>query len=581
MSTIKIILWMMLSLELVIGHQGIPTTEPAIDPSTLQYRPILYSEADLVDYNFHAFLVFDHPIVTDTQYLNIRVKNLGNGEETGAWLVRNIPIAPTFDPRPVHYRMNLFGISDGVGCPEVVEYDVLCGDYQLDSLFEAQSTIIPPTLPVEHHVPPGIQHIHTDVLIPYFGPIFIPPILPDTLYIVARGCTVPNIDLDSLVHGDNDTDEIDDSDWNACGPAAAANSLRWLMESHPSIPIVDSLRGILDTMKKYASKDADGTFWDSIVSAKLRFIDKHMLPIHVKYQVHTPYPGFKQEIKSPNKTYGHKAENQTGEDGIPTFEWLCEELAKGEDVEMGIQYWCKSETNPDSMVRAGSHYVNLTGYAVAGGDTWLMWKHDIWQQTPEGTVEEWGKLGKAKKPDDESEDPDLYPMLSEMSYTEEGCVAFLADAISESYDPEVTFCTKTVTNTSDSGPGSLRHAIDCNPAGATIKISPDLDGDTIVVSGEDLVVDKELKIEAPEGVDIKIKFETEKGFIVEEDGELELDGVDIISGTGETGSAIDNSGETTLRNVDVFDNDGVPGTGVLIDNKGEMHIEGETNLKKE
>jgi len=35
-------------------------------------------------------------------------------------------------------------------------------------------------------------------------------------------------------------------DLNSCARAAAANSLKWLMNAHPELPDIDSLRELLD-----------------------------------------------------------------------------------------------------------------------------------------------------------------------------------------------------------------------------------------------------------------------------------------------------------------------------------------------
>ena len=50
-----------------------------------------------------------------------------------------------------------------------------------------------------------------------------------------RGCTVPNIDLDSSVYNPRDMPgEV--GDWNCCSPAAQTNSLQWLENTDSRIP---------------------------------------------------------------------------------------------------------------------------------------------------------------------------------------------------------------------------------------------------------------------------------------------------------------------------------------------------------
>ena len=55
----------------------------------------------------------------------------------------------------------------------------------------------------------------------------------------------------------------------------------------------------------------------------------------------------------------------------------------------------------------------------------------------------------------------------------------------------------TVTNTNDSGPGSLRQAITNAANGAVIKFSPKLDGDTITLTSGELDISKNITIEGP------------------------------------------------------------------------------------
>ena len=567
-----------LSWRLTTPALNVTATTMTVDYSSFRYQPVNYGPGDLLTYGFHAFLSFEHPVISDTQFLNARALNLDNG--TVDWIVQNIPIEPEAEPRPIHYRMDTRNIGL-TGSPELTVLEVKMGEYQISGDFEHDTSLTLVGEPMEHHVHSGSFHDHSDVKIAYFGPIYIPPIFPETLFIVNRGCEVPNIDLDSLVHNDTDNDTINDSDWDACGPAASANSLKWLMNVHDEIPQADSLRGILDTLKKLMYKnDSLGVRWDSLVSGKLAFIDKHKLPIRVKYQVHSPYPGYKAEIKSPNKIYRHKAVNQTGESGIPDFEWICSELANGEDVEVGIAYWCPAPGNPDSMVQRGGHYVNLTGYALVGNEPWLMWKHDLWQQTPEGLVEEWGKMSKAKKPTDTSENPQLYPMLGSLSESDDGCIAFIGSVVSESYDPTIIFCPDKVCIPDDDGPGSLREALACAQDGAVVTLGPELVGDTVHITSSQLEINTSIQLVAS-APGITVKFDTGSGFVVDQSSGVLMEGFDVIGGTGSDGSAVLNNGTLTLHNVNVYRREEPPNTGNLIKNAGQMHITGETNLNKD
>lgn len=387
---------------------------------TFQYQPILYQPGDNLTTPYHAFLVFDHPITTGFEFFNARVTNGNNGEV--AWLVKNLPIAPGATLRPLHYRLDMSTISDGPSSPEFIQIEAFFGSYQLMDTFTPQIVEDLVAQPVSHYVPSSSPRlIHNSI--PFFPPIPPLPILPDTIEYLSRECNVPNIDLDAQTHPDPNS-----GDANACAPAAAANSLKWLMQEHPAeILDIDSLRGIIEQLKVFMGFDSTGVEWDTFIMGKLEYIDTYQLPIRVKYQVHTPYPGFKPIIESPDSTFGHAAENKTTPGGWPDYDWIINELEKGEDVEMGITYWCDSS---GVLVQRTSHAVNLTGYFKFGNDRWLVWKHDINQDGPGGTCEEYGRWGV---------DEAGYPFLSEMSESDSGCIAYVGDVVSESYDSTVTF----------------------------------------------------------------------------------------------------------------------------------------------
>lgn len=384
------------------------------------YKPITYLSGDITNYEFHAWMMFTHPSVPAYQFFNLRGTNPDNGYSE--WLVRNFPIVPNATPRPIHYRMDMLGISNPSGPPDQVVAEIILGSFITDPDFIAQGTFLLEAEPCDHYVPGGLRQF-PHAPIPSIPVETTMPEEPDDIFHLSRECTVPNIDLDSLAHPDPTSGDI-----SACAPAAAANSLRWLMEVHPEIPIVDSLRGILDTLKAMMKKDSTGTADEDMVKGKLEYIDKHQLPIRVKYQVHTPYPSFKPIIPSPDSTYGHAAENKTGPSGFPDFTWVCNELQAGEDVELNFSYWCPDSTG--MLVLTNGHSVVVTGYVVIGDMTWLMWKHDTRQDTVGGTVEEYGRW---------CVDSVGYPFLKEMSGSATGCIAYIGYAISESYDPDIHF----------------------------------------------------------------------------------------------------------------------------------------------
>ena len=404
--------WALLVLSITLNpHQ----TEAQI----YRYLPVVYQPGDNLSYSFHAWFSFLHPESPDYQYLNVYLIN-PNTEE-GAWTVRNLPLLPNQTERYVRYRMDVQEISEPSGPPGVVIAQISVGPYILEAPFPPTDEELMSAVPKNHYVPTGSPRL-THGFIPYFPPLPpLPPIIPDTVFGLNRGCVVPNIDLDSLQHPDPVSGDI-----NNCGPAAAANSLKWLMDVHPEISDVDSTRGIMDSLEVAMKKDSNGVQWDTFIMGKLAYIDHHQLPIRVKYQVHTPTPDYKPVIQSPDSMWGHAAENKTSPGMFPSFDWICNELEEGEDVEMIMTYWC------DSMgvrVQRSSHVVNVIGYIKVGDEPWLVWKHDIDQQGPGGTVEEYGRW---------CIDSVGYPFIKEMSETD-GCIAYVGAVVSESYDPNVLY----------------------------------------------------------------------------------------------------------------------------------------------
>ncbi len=405
--------------------------------SPFSLKRIIYQPGDNLSYPYHVFLEFEHPVVTNFEFLNVQMTNLENGIVD--WVVVNLPIEPNAMMRPIHYRMDLkevLGESDIGILEDSIEIKYSFGSYftdisQFNSIPGINSAFIPQEA-VNYYVPNGMQRSNYSA-IPKFSLATDPPLImpeEDEARNLSRGCEVPNIDLDSMLYPDPVS-----GDKNACAMAAAANSLKWLMQVHEEIADVDSLRGILDTLKKMMNKQADGPEdWTNVVEGKLAFIDKHKLPIHVKYQV-SPYPGVKPHILSPDNTYGHFAGNQTQPNGFPDYAWISDELDKGEDIEMGIEFYCDSlgmtEDGRDTvfLVPTHGHAVVLAGYTKMGEHRYLFWKHDTDQSGPGGLIEEMGTWGK---------DSAGNPYLSELSETE-GCRAYVDYLVSESYDPEVTF----------------------------------------------------------------------------------------------------------------------------------------------
>lgn len=234
-----------------------------------------------------------------------------------------------------------------------------------------------------------------------------------------RGCDVPNIDLDSSSYKPN---EIYTGDWNACGPASAANSLEWLEKQHPGkLFSIFGHREKMTALGKFMNRENEkGVNTEQLAKGKLGFIDLADLPIHVKYQ-----SWFVQDsvIKSPDATTKHVAHNMS--DSIPkrkppTWEFLKSEIEKGEDVEILFGWY------DNGTVRHGGHWVTVTGVVETDTLKGIFIKDDGNQAEKGGTKEtyliwkqqgDWARL---------------------VGYDGPNNYCWVESVVSESYDPTVT-----------------------------------------------------------------------------------------------------------------------------------------------
>ncbi len=277
-----------------------------------------------------------------------------------------------------------------------------------------------PIVPLELYIEPNpiIPEQQFDPILPlpfppdpafidWQAPVILPPI------VVERGCNVPNIDLDNSMHPASATYAGDN---NACVPAGTANSFMWLREQHDEIDsLLNLAHGDGDTTHRKTLEDISacmnranntGVTSRNHAKGKQTFVDKHKLPVKVKYQSIF----YDTDILSGNDAYGHAADNQNTTSRNVDPCWIMEELEDGEDVEMNYQcFWVDSLGNkrPDdpstpnvNETYSNKHCVALTGGVkvhLGPGDDFvagLHFKHDIRQDSATGTIMEWSWLGK-------------------------------------------------------------------------------------------------------------------------------------------------------------------------------------------
>ncbi len=136
---------------------------------------------------------------------------------------------------------------------------------------------------------------------------------------------------------------------------------------------------------------------------------------------------------------------------------------------------------------------------------------------------------------------------------------------------------QVVTDLADSGAGSLRQAINDVGSGEQITFDPALSGATITLGGTELLVDKNLTIDAAslaDGITVSGNhasriFNVSAGAVVELDSLTVRDG--YINAEGDQGGAVRNTGTLTVRNS-TFSNNKAAIFGGAFDNSGTLTI---------
>jgi hypothetical protein len=138
-----------------------------------------------------------------------------------------------------------------------------------------------------------------------------------------------------------------------------------------------------------------------------------------------------------------------------------------------------------------------------------------------------------------------------------------------------------VTNTNDSGVGSLPHALNCAQWWETVYFSPAVHHDTIVLNTNYALFSTGCSLSAlPEhGIYIKAQ-NTPYALYIEEDISPWIDGVNIIGGSATQGAGIYNMGNITLENVTIEPKQGGPTTD-LIYNGGSLNTRGNVEIKNQ
>ena len=259
---------------------------------------------------------------------------------TDGWFVENFEIAPSDDPGIYAQFFNNVGYSNGPlefcltpkpmdtppapgECTTVIPTDGGVTVYQGNNLngFQAEGFVIGPADPTLVLAPilNGLGNINLDL--PF-------------IKIVTRN------DVPDLAQGPNE-----------CAPTSIANSFKWLDDKYSlGLPApVDTTAEIRDVLKDanhMMTSAATGTTGTNIVKGKLQFIQDHNLKMSVEYM---------EDLLPASISQGGLTATKTP--GIPTFDFICDQLQKGQDVELGVLW-----------KEGGGHFITATGCSDVFGN---------------------------------------------------------------------------------------------------------------------------------------------------------------------------------------------------------------------
>jgi hypothetical protein len=136
-----------------------------------------------------------------------------------------------------------------------------------------------------------------------------------------------------------------------------------------------------------------------------------------------------------------------------------------------------------------------------------------------------------------------------------------------------------VSQTDDTGVGSLPWALGCAAPGETITFAEGLQGDTIELENFSAVISTPVSLVAQPDDDIWIKgVSVQNAFRVESGVEATISGIHIIAGIANEGSGILNLGTLTQEKVQILTHPGLP-TGMTLKNTGTLYMSGACQIE--
>lgn len=155
------------------------------------------------------------------------------------------------------------------------------------------------------------------------------------------------------------------------------------------------------------------------------------------------------------------------------------------------------------------------------------------------------------------------------------CVDNVHGRISEIDVDQLTLC---VTNTNDTGPGSLRTALVSATAGDTLKFAPNMIDSTIALSSGPLLVNQNISIIQPITNIVKILGDSSFNiFTIGNDISVNFTNINLYCTKSFANKGLINYGNLSLENVNIFSNSF---DGNSLNNSGKITLTGNFNLLK-
>ncbi len=167
---------------------------------------------------------------------------------------------------------------------------------------------------------------------------------------------------------------------NQCFPMSMANSLQWLENryridiphNHTPGSFGNTLAGKLDQASmRLGGASPKGVWFAPMMTGKFKYLADNDLADSLTHQHQGR--GYGQMLANGNLTSSGITSEDKGAN--PTFDWICEELQKGEDVELVYRH------------ATGGHAVRIVGCGKVLGRPWLKYLHDRQQGIPNSGLE--------------------------------------------------------------------------------------------------------------------------------------------------------------------------------------------------